>query len=94
MGFLTLEASLTFTQLKKAFTKAPILHHFDPKHYIKIETNASGYAIGEVPSQVRWATKINLSIYHLKLVNGIQSLFSFKKWSPLRPVTRPTIRSS
>ena len=38
--------------LQKAFIKAPILRHFDPKCYIRIETDASGYAIGEVFSQM------------------------------------------
>ena len=37
-----------FTKLRQAFVKAPILHHFDPKHHIQIETDKSGYAIGEV----------------------------------------------
>ena len=34
------------------FLKAPILHHFDPKCHIRIETDASGYAIGGVLSQL------------------------------------------
>ena len=51
MGFLTPEARLTFTQLRQAFVKAPILHYFDPESYIRIETNVSGYAIGGVLSQ-------------------------------------------
>ena len=47
--FLTPEAKLAFLQLRVAFTKASIkasiLHHFDPRHYIRIETDASGYTI-------------------------------------------------
>ncbi len=50
--FLTPEALLVFTQLRQAFTEAPILHHFDPEHHIRIETDASGYAIGVVLSQL------------------------------------------
>ena len=50
--FLTLDAREAFNQLMKAFTKAPILWHFDPKCYIWIETNASGYAVGGVLSQL------------------------------------------
>ena len=34
------------------FFKAPILGHFDPKRHIRIETDASGYAIGGVLSQL------------------------------------------
>ena len=51
-GYLTLKARLAFTQLKKAFTKAAILYHFDLECHIQIETYASGYAIGGVPSQL------------------------------------------
>ena len=50
--FLTLEARLAFTRLRLAFTEAPILNHFDPERYIRIETDASGYAIGGVLSQL------------------------------------------
>ena len=49
-GFFTFEARLAFTQLRKAFTKAPILHQFDPKSHIQIETNILGYGISEVLS--------------------------------------------
>ena len=50
--FLTPDAREAFNQLKQAFTKAPILWHFDPECHIRIETNASGYAIREVLSQL------------------------------------------
>ena len=33
-GYLTPKARLAFTQLRKAFTKAPILQHFDSECYI------------------------------------------------------------
>ena len=51
-GFLTSGARKAFTELRQAFIKAPILHHFDPERHIRIETDASGYAIGEVLSQL------------------------------------------
>ena len=51
-NFLTPEAKLAFSRLRQAFTKAPILHHFDPERYIRIETDASGYAIGGILSQL------------------------------------------
>ena len=44
-GFLTPEARLAFTRLRQSFVKAPILHHFDQKSHIRIETDALGYAI-------------------------------------------------
>ena len=49
--FLTLEAKLTFSQLRQAFTEASILHHLDLKCYIWIKTHASSYAIGDILSQ-------------------------------------------
>ena len=51
-GFFTPRAKLAFTKFRQAFFKAPILHHFNPEHHIWIETDASGYAIGGVVSQL------------------------------------------
>ena len=51
-SFLTLDAGQAFTQLRQAFTEALIFRHFDPDRYIRIETDASGYAIGGVLSQM------------------------------------------
>ena len=51
-SFRTSEAKLAFLHLKQAFTESPILHHFDPKRHIRIETNVFGYAIGDVLSQL------------------------------------------
>ena len=50
--FLTPGAREAFNQLRQAFTEAPILRHFDPECHIRIETDASGYAIGGVLSQL------------------------------------------
>ena len=50
-SFLIPNTRRVFTQLRQAFTKAPILWHFDYEQYIRIEINASGYAIGGVFSQ-------------------------------------------
>ena len=50
--FLTPSAREAFNQLRQAFTKAPILRHFNLECHIRIETNASGYAIGRVLSQL------------------------------------------
>ena len=51
-SFLTPDARRAFTQLRQAFTKAPILRHFDLERYIRIETDTSGYAIVGVLSQM------------------------------------------
>ena len=50
--FLTPGAKLAFTKLKQAFLKALILHPLNPERHIRIETDASGYAIGGVLSQL------------------------------------------
>ena len=49
---LTSNPKEAFNHLKQAFTKALILWHFDLECYIRIETNVSGYVIGEVLSQL------------------------------------------
>ena len=51
-GFLTSRARKAFTELRQAFVKAPILHHFDLERHIRVETDVSGYAIGGVLSQL------------------------------------------
>ena len=50
IGYLTPIAKQIFTQLRQIFTKAPIFQHFDPKCLIRIEIDASSYAIGRVLS--------------------------------------------
>ena len=49
-SFLTPGARETFNRLWLAFTKAPILWHFDPECHIQIETDASDYAISNMLS--------------------------------------------
>ena len=51
-SFLTPEAKLAFSRIRQAFTEAPILHHYDPERYIQIKTDASGYAINSILSQL------------------------------------------
>ena len=48
--FLTPKAKKGFNRLRQAFIKAPILQYFDLECHIRIETDASSYAIGEVLS--------------------------------------------
>jgi transposase InsO family protein len=47
----TPEAEQAFTELKKRFTIAPILAHFDPQRPVIVETDASDFALGAVLSQ-------------------------------------------
>ena len=51
-NYLTPDAKKAFDQLRQAFTEAPIFQHFNPKRYIRVETDVSGYAIGGVLSQL------------------------------------------
>ncbi len=51
-NFLVPEAKKAFIHLQKAFTETPILRHFDQECHIRIKTNALGYAIGGVLSQM------------------------------------------
>lgn len=51
-GYLNSNARKVFTQLRQAFTETPILQHFDPERHIRIETDATGSAIGVVLSQL------------------------------------------
>ena len=73
--FLTPSAKEAFNQLRQDFTKAPILQHFDPECQIRIETNASSYAIGGVLSQLT-SDQVTLDSKSIStksdLANGIQ----------------------
>ena len=51
-NFLNFNAKKAFNHLRLAFIKAPILRHFDLKSHIRIETDASSYAIGGALSQL------------------------------------------
>ena len=51
-SFLTPNARQAIIQLRQAFTEALILQHFNSERHIRIETDASGYAIGGVLSQI------------------------------------------
>jgi transposase InsO family protein len=50
--FLTDEARGSFESLKAAFTELVTLHHFNPERLIRLETDASGYAISGILSQL------------------------------------------
>src|SRR5437016_1392283 len=48
---MTAEAKQAFRRLKAAFSMAPMLQHFDPEKPIRIEIDASGFAIAGILSQ-------------------------------------------
>ena len=49
--FLTEEALEAFEKLKKSFIEAPVLRHYDASKPVRVETDASGYAIGGILAQ-------------------------------------------
>ncbi len=48
----TKEAAESFERLQRAFTIAPMLRHFDPVLRIRVETDASGFAIAGILTQL------------------------------------------
>ena len=72
-SFLTPKARSTFNRLRLAFTKAPILRHFDPECHIWIRTNALGYAIGGVLSQLASNTR----------PDGVVTKTDLRQWHPV-----------
>lgn len=66
MDFFTLKA-------KKAFTKALILYHFEPKRYIQIEIDSSHFAISQVPSKLISDQFFSGHMIHKNLNSSIKS---------------------
>ncbi len=52
MDFLTPKTKKAFIHLRKTFTKALILRHFDSECHIRIETDGLGYTISGILSQM------------------------------------------
>ena len=79
--FLTPDARTAFNRLRLAFTEAPILRHFDPECHIRIETDASGYAIGGVLSQLASETRLD----------GVVTKTDLSQWHPVAFFSRKMI---
>ena len=62
--------------MRQAFTKALILWYFDLKYHNQIETDALGYAIGEVLSQL---TLDDLGLLHL-VAYYLQKMIPVETW--------------
>ena len=65
----------SFTYLKEAFTTAPILRHFNPALRVIVETDASGFAITGILSQLfgtdtdaRW----HLVVFYSKKLSNVE----------------------
>ena len=78
-GFLTPKARLAFIQLRQAFVKTPILHHFDLESHIRIETNASGYTINSILSQLSSGTRLDEIVSKADLGQWHPVAFFFRK---------------
>ena len=91
--FLTSKAKKAFNHLRQVFTKALILRHFDPKCHIRIKTNASGYAIRGVPSQLT-LNPVTSDKQLSQMLTGIQWPISSEKSFLLSCSTRLTTMSS
>ena len=76
MSYLTSEARLAFTKLRKMFIEALILQYFDLEYHIWIKTDASGYAISKILSQL---TLDNLGQWH-PLASYLQKIIPAKFW--------------
>ena len=60
----TPEADKAFTQLKEAFTSAPVLAHVDPEKPFIIEADASDFALGSILSQPGEDGHLHLVAFH------------------------------
>ena len=60
----TTDVKRAFTNLKKAFTLAPILGHVDPQKPFIIEADASDFALGSILSQQGMDGKLHPVAFH------------------------------
>jgi len=58
------EAEAAFNELKKRFTTAPVLAHFDATKLVILETDASDFAVGEVLSQHDEENRLHPVAFH------------------------------
>ena len=79
--FLTPDVKIVFKYLRLAFTEAPVLRHFDPKCHIWIGTDALGYAIDGVLSQLTSGTN----------PNGVVTKANLGQWHPIALFSRKII---
>lgn len=97
-------ANAAFLRLKDRFSSAPILRHFEVARAIRVETDASAFAISGILSQLfedgRWhpiafvsrklqAAELNYETYDLEL---LAIVYSFKQWRHYLEGTQHTIQ--
>jgi hypothetical protein len=97
-------ATISFEGLKARFASAPILRHFDAALRIRVETDASTFAISGILSQLfedeKWhpvafvsrkltSSELNYEVYDLEL---LAIVYSFKIWRHYLEGTQHTIQ--
>ena len=92
-SFFNPEARAAFNRLWLAFTKAPILQHFDPKWHIWIMTDVSAYAIGGLLSQLASGTNLDGVVTKADLGQWHPVAFFLGKWFLQKLSVRPTTAS-
>ena len=60
------------TQLKKAFTSAPILAHIDPEKPFTIEADASDFALQSILSQARKDGQSHPVTFHSRKIFAVE----------------------
>ena len=78
-SFLISNIKITFKCLQLAFIKASILQYFDLDYYIWIETNALGYVICSILSQLTFETNSNRVVIKTNFNQWHLIVFYFKK---------------
>ncbi len=61
-----------FNTLKKAFTTAPVLHHWEPDRQITVETDASDYAIAGILSITSDSGELHPIAFHSRTLSGAE----------------------
>ena len=84
LSFLTSKAGAIFNRLRLAFNKASILWHFNLECHIWIETNALGYVIGGVLSQLAFKTRPDGVVTKTKLGQWHSVAFFSRKIIPVK----------
>ena len=82
--FLTPEACRSFQELVATFTNSPLLVYFDAKCPIKLETDASDYAISGVLSQkqeTEWKVLAYFSRYFSRKMINVESNYKINGFS-------------
>jgi transposase InsO family protein len=89
---MTPEARSAFRRLKEVFTTSPLLRHFDPARKIRIEPDASGFAISAILTQLQddgqwhpvayWSRKMQPAESHYQIYDAemLAIVSAFKQW--------------